>query len=452
MPEHTPRVDLPKMPSNIKPIMPKDPTQDFLGRLAPARPLAELTKILRKTDAAAASGLWGSSVAAVTAILQQQLNRPILLICGHIDEADDLADDLELFHHRRPDILPALELSGSLGQVSEEQASNRLQLLARLATGGSGFRVQGSGNPALNPESRTLNPLIVAPIQSLMQSVPSLDQLNQLLWTIRTGQSLEPEKLIVWLSEHGYNRLDQVEVPGDFAVRGGIIDIYLPGEHEESGDQVGLTVRVDFFGDTVESIKHFDLDSLGSKQSLQSVRLIDLKGTLPETGDSTHFFLYLTPDTIVVLWAPLEIAEQAKSYFDRLPEVKGVYPLSAILKTASPFTRLELSEFGQAESAFPGLVGGVKVPEFRLPIRSLQKFETEVKKAVKELEELAQTHEVTIFCENVGEKQRFAELLDQDAPGLRQKLELPVGYLHRGFVYEESARPIALLGHHELFH
>ncbi len=413
-----------------------DPTPAAIGRLAHARALKELAASLRENRAATASGLWGSSVAAVTAAVERELNRPILLICGHIDEADDLADDLELFHHRRPDILPALELSGSLGQVSEEQASNRLQLLARLAT--------------TKPQRP---PLIVAPIQSLMQSVPSLDQLNQLLWTIRTGQSLEPEKLIVWLSEHGYNRLDQVEVPGDFAVRGGIIDIYLPGEHEESGDQVGLTVRVDFFGDAIESIKHFDLDSLGSKQSLQSVRLMDLKGTLPETGDSTHFFSYLTPDTIVILWAPLEIAEQAKSYFDRLPEVKGIYPLAAILKNATPFTRLELSEFGQAESAFPGLVGGSQVPDFRLPIRSLQKFETEVKKALKELSEFAQTQDVTIFCENAGEQQRFSELLDQDAPGLRQKLELPIGYLHRGFVYEEeSARPIALLGHHELFH
>ena len=48
-----------------------------------------------------------------------------------------------------------------------------------------------------------------------------------------------------------------------------------------------------------------------------------------------------------MLWAPLEIAEQAKSYLDRLPEVKGIYPLSAVLKNAEPFARLELSQFDQ---------------------------------------------------------------------------------------------------------
>ena len=177
---------------------------------------------------------------------------------------------------------------------------------------------------------------------------------------IKTGQDLEPEKLIVWLSEHGYNRLEQVEVPGDFAVRGGIIDVYLPGEHAQSGDQVGLTVRIDFFGDSVESIKVFDLNSLGSKSTLQSVQIVDLKGNI-DSNDTTHLFSYLKAETIVALWAPLEIAEQAKSYLDRLPEVvKGIYPLNAVLRNAEPFTRMELSQFDQGTSTMPSFVAGGK--------------------------------------------------------------------------------------------
>src|SRR5688500_8397617 len=89
-------------------------------RLVAARPLKELVAALRETPALTVTGLWGSSVAAVTAAIERGLKRPVLLVCGHIDEADDLADDMELFHGRRPDVLPALELSGSLGQISEE--------------------------------------------------------------------------------------------------------------------------------------------------------------------------------------------------------------------------------------------------------------------------------------------------------------------------------------------
>src|SRR4051812_29813556 len=106
---------------------------ESIGRLVAARELAALADLVAQNGAATASGLWGSSVAAVVAAVEQKLNRPFVLVCGHLDEADDLADDIELFTTKRPDILPALELSGSMGQLSEEQVSNRLRMIARLA-------------------------------------------------------------------------------------------------------------------------------------------------------------------------------------------------------------------------------------------------------------------------------------------------------------------------------
>src|SRR5439155_11490595 len=98
---------------------------EALRRLVAARELKELARLLDEKGAAQASGLWGSSVAAVVAAVENELRRPIVLVCGHLDEADDLADDIELFLGRRPDVLPALELGGSLGRLSEEQVSNR---------------------------------------------------------------------------------------------------------------------------------------------------------------------------------------------------------------------------------------------------------------------------------------------------------------------------------------
>ncbi|MDB5299647.1 MAG: transcription-repair coupling factor, partial [Phycisphaerales bacterium] len=393
-------------------------TPESIGRLVTARPLKELAQKLASIGAATASGLWGSSIAAVVAGIEKELHRPVVVICGHLDEADDLADDIELFAGRRPDVLPALELGGSLGNLSEEQAVNRFGLVARYA----------AGAPA--------DMLLVSPIQALMQPVPSREQIAQLMLNLKPGQDLEPEKLIVWLSDHGYNRLDQVEVPGDFAVRGGIIDVYLPGEFQASGDQVGLTARIDFFGDQIESIKQFDVDTMGSLDTLPSLRIVDIKGQLPESTSSVSLFTYLPDDAIVVLWAPLEIAEQARSYLDRLPDAKGIYPLRAVLQQTAQFARLELSQFDQGTTAIDSLIGGKEVPQVHLPIRSLQRFETEAKKAISELAELATTHDVTVFCENAGEAQRFRELLAQEQDGLAEKIRTPVGYLHRGFVWD----------------
>src|SRR5665213_4578774 len=134
-----------------------------LGRLVAARPLKDLARRLDEMRAATASGLWGSSVAAVVAGVRAELRRPILVICGHLDEADDLADDIELFAGRRPDVLPALELGGNLGKLSEEQVVNRMSLVSRIAN--------GIGNDAM----------LVAPVQAVMQSVPSKQQLKQLM-------------------------------------------------------------------------------------------------------------------------------------------------------------------------------------------------------------------------------------------------------------------------------
>jgi len=405
---------------------------DAIGRLVAAPKLLRLEELLRDRNAVAVSGLWGSSVSAALAAVQKNLQRPLMVVCGHLDEADDLADDIELFLGRRPEVLPALELGGSLGRVSEEQVSNRLRLVARYAS---------DEKPA---EPR----LLVAPIQSLMQSVPSRDQLGQLILNLRPGQSMEAEKLIVWLSEHGYNRLDQTEVPGDFAVRGGIIDVYIPGVWQQSGEQLGLTVRIDFFDDQIESIKRFNLDTLGSAENMDSVSIIDIKGALPATGESVSFFNYLAPDTIIAFWAPMEIAEQSKSYLDRLAEVKNFYPLEAIIRHASPFARMELSQFDQSSSFVE-----TGAPRIRVPVGSLQRFETEAAKAITELAELTKTHDVTVFCENSGEKQRFTELMEQASTGLSANLQIDIGYLHRGFIWEtENQRPLALLGHHELFH
>jgi transcription-repair coupling factor (superfamily II helicase) len=410
------------------------PIPAAVGRVVAARQLTELSNALSAQRAAAVSGLWGGSVAAVVAGIRRRLNRPILLVCGHLDEAEDLADDLELFAGKRPEILPALELAGSLGRVSEEQVSNRLRLIARFAS---------------EKDRWTDSGVLIASIQSLMQSVPSREQLGQLMWPLRAGQKLEAQKLIVWLAEHGYNRLDQVEVPGDFAVRGGIVDVYLPGIFENAGEQLGLTVRVDFFDDQIESIRRFDLDSLGSGEKLESVSVIDIRGQLPESGESTSLFTYLPGDGIVALWAPLEIAEQSKSYLDRLPEVKGIYPLNALLKLAGQFSRIELSQFDQQ-----AMMVGAEAAHLRLPVGSLQRFETEAKKAIVELAELAGSQDVTVFCENAGEKQRFAELIDGEIAGLSGRIEIALGYLTRGFVWDfgNGNRPAALLGHHELFH
>src|SRR5689334_16485277 len=98
-----------------------------------------------------------------------------------------------------------------------------------------------------------------------------------------------------------------------------------------------------------------------------------------------------------------------------------MYPLSALLRASQKFTIVELSQFEQGKSSLL-----IDKPEasIRLPIGSVQKFETDVKKAIPELAETAGTHDVTVFCENDAEKKRFKELLEQHVPGLSDQLNI----------------------------
>ncbi|MFN4244062.1 MAG: transcription-repair coupling factor [Tepidisphaerales bacterium] len=447
-----------------------------------SEPMRRVVEALVRSGSAVVHGLWGSSVAAVVASVAEGVPGPGerwspaepwhhgwwplklrsgLLVCGHLDEADDLADDLHLFTGTRPEVLPALELAGSLGHGSEELSANRLLLLHRLLDGGWDGK------------------LVVAPIQALMQSLPGPGQLDDVFRVLRPGLKLEPEKLIVWLSEHGYSRLEQVETPGDFAVRGGIIDIYVPGDHPQSGEEVGLAVRIDFFDDVIESIRRFSLETLGSLDALKEVVVPDIRGKLPEADGSVSLLHYLPERSVLAFWAPLEIAEQARSYLERLPESSGIYPLAALLNIARRgpggedrhWYRLELTPF---TAASPAVVDPAS-PEVKLPVRSLQRFETDSRTAMRELLELARTHRVSVICENEGEMGRLGELLrdserqlDLHEARLVSRIEVAEGYLHRGFVFGDAEQvaektssqstfadddnlPVVLVGHHELF-
>ena len=386
-----------------------------------------------------ATGLWGSSSAAVAALIRRELGRPVCVVCGHLDETDDFADDMMLFLGTRPMVISAVETSGALGRASEEMVADRLRCVARLAG-----------------QKESVD--VVLSIQSLMQAVPTQDELKFLMRELATGEMLEPEKLIVWLEGHGYNRLDQVEVPGDFAVRGGIIDVFIPGQIADR-EQVGLPIRVDFFGDQIESIKVFDVETLGSGDTLMTATLPDISGK--PTNSTTSLFNLLRPDAIIIFSAPLEIAEQAKSYLDRVAEQRGMYPLGALLRAAASHSIVELSQFEQSAGSgavlIPASLGEVK--KFTLPVRSVQRFETDVKKSFAELAEVSNTTDVAVFCENAGESQRFLELLDTHVPQVKTNIRVESGYLHRGFVLAggdesdaDAYRGLMFLPHHELFH
>ena len=195
------------------------------------------------------SGLWGSSAPMIAAHLAAGVPRTILYITAHLEEADHARDDIELFLGRACEIFPAWESVPGEGAGSAEIEAERLRLCTALLRGN---RERLGSIPSSQEGTEGGSPVIVAPIQGLMQPVPAPEALiaNTLHLspgkTASAGKAKGPDAVVRWAVERGYERLELVESPGDVARRGDIVDLFVPGEPSP--------YRIQFDGDELESI------------------------------------------------------------------------------------------------------------------------------------------------------------------------------------------------------
>lgn len=400
------------------------------------------SRLAAESPPLAANGLWGSAAPIVAALLADQLHRPLLYLTAHLEQADNARDDMETILGRPVELLPAWETLPGEGSAAGEISTERTRLCAELL--GRRRDDVADGRPMC----------IVAPIHALMQPAPSPESLDANSLTLTVGGRHDPEAVVDFLSARGYSRLDQVEDPGDFALRGGILDIFWTTDLDP--------VRIEFFGDRVESIRQFEVGSQRSTRTLQSTRI-----TLPpqpsRSGDgATTFMKYLATDTIVAVHEPLELAEIGRTILDRLGNPVGHYPVEAILRQCTSFAQLHLSRFPVASAA--------DKDTFRLTCDALPTFESKATDAVTQLIQLAAAEPVMVFCDNKGEEERLGELIEQVTTlAAKQGVALPqnprvesrIGLIHSGFrwVTETSRREadggredgVIVLPHHELF-
>ena len=390
-----------------------------------------------------ADGLWGSFAPTLAGIIARQLGRPLLYITAHLDQADTVRDDLELFTGLNPELLSAFETVTGEGAASDEIAAERVRLCAQLQ------RRLRSTVPS--PEAH-IPVSIVAPVQALMQAVPSAERLAASLLTLTAGERRDPRTIAEWLVEHGYTRLDQVESPGDFALRGDILDIYPPAESDP--------YRIDFFDETVEAIRRFDVSTQRSGETFPSVQIAGLtlnvrfssrRGTGRRAAEASgeaeqeasgiaNFLSYLPADTLVVFDEPVEIQEIGRTVWSRLNQPRGMMPVENLFRRAASFAQLHLF----------GIPGGATEERFSFGVQSLSRFETKPSEALQELADLTDQRDVVLYCDNEPERRRFIELWREGRGEMPARLELAIGLMHRGVDWPGGR--LAVVGHHEIFH
>lgn len=145
---------------------------------------------------------------------------------------------------------------------------------------------------------------VITTMDGFMDSVIPIDRMRERILTLINGQTLDFEELKEKISRLGYDREVQVQGPGQFAVRGGILDIYPLTEE--------MPIRIEFWGDEIDSIRTFDVDSQRSVENLNEV-VIFPADEFPEEEDRVSFIDYFDKsDTILFLDEPVRLLEKGQ--------------------------------------------------------------------------------------------------------------------------------------------
>jgi hypothetical protein len=193
----------------------------IISRLETAKGDGRIRQAHRR-GAVKVEGTWGSFAPLLAAYISKELGRPILYIRPHIDDADKAADDLHTFGAEQVEALPAWEGEEELADATDEIRAERLKLVSRLSSLVARDR---------KDKARFIIP---ASIQALCQPIPKPQALEESCLRLQIDKTMPLEQTAEWLVENGFERVERVDLPGQFAHRGGIIDIYAPLVSEKS--------------------------------------------------------------------------------------------------------------------------------------------------------------------------------------------------------------------------
>ncbi len=181
--------------------------------------------------------------------------RPVVLLCADEGEGERLAQDLAAFAETPvPVLTPRSFTFHNAASVSRQWEHKRLSLMRQLQQGQL--------------------PYVVATVEALLQRTLPPDILERCTLELKLGQSYDLNELAETLSAAGYVRCEQVEGVGQFALRGGILDVFSPA--------MDRPVRVEFFGDEVDAMGLFDPATQRRTENTQQVLLLPAAEVLPQ--------------------------------------------------------------------------------------------------------------------------------------------------------------------------
>ena len=213
-----------------------------------------ISEIEAGTCPAVINGLSEIHRAHIASAIRAETMRPIVVICSAEDECDRLARDIGALTMEQPFVLNAREYTFYSAEVVSRQIEQR-----RVAT--------------LTALAEKRAPIVVMSMSGAVQRTLPLEILMKASMTLKAHKAYDLNEIVDKLVMCGYSRSEQVEGPGQFAVRGGILDFFSPA-HDEP-------VRCEFFGDEIDTMCFFDVSSQRRSGPLDRAKITPVAEMLP---------------------------------------------------------------------------------------------------------------------------------------------------------------------------
>ena len=384
-------------------------------------------------------GARGSSLSKCLADSYFLLDRPLLLVAPDPEAASDIHNDICFYaalsgdrnQAPQPFLWPAWDiLPSETDNPDVETASDQVAILRACLSGS------------------TL-PWIVCSVSSLLQPTLPPKVLKAGGLRVSAGMEISPEALVAHLVEGGLEPVAQIDAPGQFSRRGGIVDVFpLLGD---------VPYRLDYFGDEIESIRTLDPASQQSGAPLTAgVTLVDVSKDsfrqASEAGERHSLMEYLPDNTLLVLRHPDRIARVADLYVSGFSgEDSVLYTLPETLPKLSRYQTIVVPDLDTDEWPDTPWKQPDNQQTLNLGTTGWERLSGGFDTSIKELALLAERKtSLTIACNNRAEEKRLRQVLEEKSPQLVPSLKLVIGKLSRGFISETLAAE-AYVSDHELF-
>ena len=382
--------------------------------------LGAITAKLLHGERVSVTGLSGSLQAAVFCVLQEEMGRLLLFVASDRRSAETVRDDAQ--HILDPASI-AFHVENS--QNSDPPSAGSVSVLHALVSGKLSFVVT--------------HPL------ALLEMLPRPETFRgETVW-IKTGSEYSFDRLLQSLNRLGFDKKDFVEGVGDYSVRGGILDVFTASSE--------TPVRLEFIGDTVESIREFDPISQRSIRHLEGAAIVPHILSQQEADVAPHDSLltYLPSNSVIVWSEPQIVRRQLDEHIAQNPQTKIS---RAILEDQlAAFPQVWIEPFGGPsvdcidfksipQPSFNGSVAVLRANIHNLQTEGIQVvISCDAQSELKRLKELLG-----------GEEADWKERKQAEGPGAPielDKITFIVHSLHEGFILPESQ--FAMYTEHQIF-